>query len=144
MRAKARVEWDGRRWVAILHAGGVTQARRLDQLPERLAEVHVLMTGETINPDDIELEIDFPGAADAAAVRADRALLSAAEVELADATAATVAQLRARDVSMRDVATMVGVSHQRVQQLAARAVRDASGVAQSTSSGPRRRHRSAS
>jgi hypothetical protein len=126
MSARARVEWDGRRWVAILDAGGVTQARQLDQLPERLAEVHELMTGSAISPHEIELDIDFPGAAAAAAVRADRARLSAAEAELAEATAATVADLRARDVSMRDVATMVGVSHQRVQQLAARAGRSSS------------------
>ncbi len=119
MSATARVEWDGHRWVAILDAGGVTQARQLDQLPGRLAEVHELMTGEAIEADDIELDIDFPGASAAAAIRADRARLSAAEAELADATAAAVAELRARDVSMRDVATMVGVSHQRVQQLAA-------------------------
>ena len=142
MSAPARVEWDGHRWVAVLDAGGVTQARQLDQLPARLAEVHVLMTGETINPDDIELEIDFPGAAAAAAVRADRARLSAAEAELAEATAATVAELRARDVSMRDVATMVGVSHQRVQQLAARAVRS-NGARKPSSAPGRRRRRSA-
>lgn len=123
MSARARVEWDGRRWVAVLDAGGVTQARQLDQLPERLAEVHELMTGEAIDADDIELDIDFPGAAAAAAVRADRARLSVAEVELAEATAQTVAELRSRDVSMRDVATMVGMSHQRVQQLAARSGR---------------------
>lgn len=144
MSARARVEWDGRRWVAILDAGGVTQARQLDQLPERLAEVHELMTGSTISPNEIELDIDFPGAAAAAAVRADRARLSTAEVELAKATAETVAELRARDVSMRDVATMVGVSHQRVQQLAARTARNGGGVRESTSSGRRGRKRSAS
>ncbi len=142
--AKARVEWDGRRWVAVLDVGGVTQARQLDQLPERLAEVHELMTGEAIEPNDIELDIDFPGAAAAAAIRADRARLSTAEVELAEATAATVADLRARDVSMRDVATMVGVSHQRVQQLAARAARSGNGARRSTAASDRRRRRSAS
>jgi hypothetical protein len=141
--ARARVEWDGRRWIAVLDTGGVTQARQLDQLPERLAEVHELMTGQAIRPDDIELDIDFPGAAAAAAVRANRARLSAAESELAEATAAAVAELRARDVSMRDVATMVGVSHQRVQQLAARAVRR-NGVRKPSSALDRRRRRSAS
>ena len=30
---------DGRYWVAVPDAGGVTQARRLDQLPGRIAEV---------------------------------------------------------------------------------------------------------
>lgn len=60
LSARAHVEKDGRSWVATLDAGGVTQARRLDQLPERLAEVHELMTGESIDPDDIALEVDFP------------------------------------------------------------------------------------
>lgn len=56
------------------YADGVTQARQLDQLPERLADVYELMTGEAINPDEIELAIDSPGAA--AAVRANRSRLS--------------------------------------------------------------------
>lgn len=124
MSANARVAWDGHRWVAVLDVGGATQARRLDQLPERLAEVHELMTHEAISPDDIELDIDFPGASAAASIRSDRARLAAEEVALAEATASTIEDLRARQVSLRDVATMVGVSHQRVQQLAAEAGRN--------------------
>jgi hypothetical protein len=41
----ARVQhWDGFNWVAEPETGGVTQARRLDQLPARLSEVVELIT----------------------------------------------------------------------------------------------------
>ena len=56
---RATVEWDGRYWVATPESGGVTQARRLDQLPARLAEVIHLMTGEDVVPSDIDLDIRY-------------------------------------------------------------------------------------
>jgi hypothetical protein len=53
------VEWDGHYWVATPASGGVTQAKRLDQLPARLAEVIHLMTGEGVAPDGIDLDIHY-------------------------------------------------------------------------------------
>lgn len=52
---RAAVTWDDYSWVAVLEGGGVTQAKRLDQLPARLVEVVKLMTNETVAPDAIEL-----------------------------------------------------------------------------------------
>lgn len=37
--------------------GAVTQAKRLDILPSGLAEVARLMTGESIDPDQLSLEV---------------------------------------------------------------------------------------
>ncbi len=35
---RAAVTWDDYSWVAVLEGGGVTQAKRLDQLPARLVD----------------------------------------------------------------------------------------------------------
>lgn len=119
MTTKARVEWDGHRWVAVLDAGGVTQARQLAQLPARLAEVHELMTGEAISVVDVELDIDFTGAVEAKVLEEERAELATRQHALAEQTQQIVEQQREAGASVRDIAWMVGVSHQRVQQLLA-------------------------
>lgn len=55
----ALAEWDGHSWVASIPAvpGAVTQAERPDGLPNRLAEVATLMTGERVEVDQISLEL---------------------------------------------------------------------------------------
>lgn len=115
----ANVEWDDYQWIAVPAVGGVTQAKRLDQLPSRVAEVVELMTGQVVDPSDVELVIDFPGADMAAAVREARGKIEEAEHEIAERTRAIVLELRDSGVTLRDIAVMVGVSYQRVHQLTA-------------------------
>ncbi|HVA60217.1 MAG TPA: hypothetical protein VNG13_06740 [Mycobacteriales bacterium] len=116
---RAAVEWDGRYWVAVPAAGGVTQARRLDQLPSRIAEVIHLMTGDVVDPSDIDLDIEYDEEIGrrAAELRERRANLEASEKELAALTAVTARALRARGMNLRDIGTLTGVSYQRVHQL---------------------------
>lgn len=114
---RAAVEWDGYNWVAIPEVGGTTQAKRIDQLPERVAEVVELMTGKVIDPADVVLDIDFPGADEATALREMRESIATAEAELTARTRRCVLQLRKKGVTLRDAAVMVGVSYQRVHQL---------------------------
>lgn len=116
---RATVEWDGRYWVATPESGGVTQARRLDQLPARLAEVIRLMTGEDVATSDIDLDVRYDEelGRQAAELRHRRADLEASEKELAALTAATARALRQRGMNLRDIGTLTGVSYQRVHQL---------------------------
>jgi DNA-directed RNA polymerase specialized sigma24 family protein len=96
----------------------VTQAKRLDQIPEQLSEVALLMTGTTVPTGDWELEIRYEGLGDdAAAVRHDRAELQLAERLLTERTREVVNALREHGVSLRDIGTMTGLTHQRVHQL---------------------------
>jgi hypothetical protein len=116
---RATVEWDGRYWVATPESGGVTQARRLDQLPARLAEVIHLMTGEDVAPSDVDLDVRYDDelGRQAAELRDRRANLEASEKELAELTAATARALRKRGMNLRDIGKLTGVSYQRVHQL---------------------------
>jgi hypothetical protein len=116
---RAVVEWDGRYWVATPTSGGVTQARRLDQLPGRVAEVIHLMTGREVDPSNIELDIHYDNGLGrrAAELRERRADLEASEKELAALTAATARALSAHGMNLRDIGTLTGVSYQRVHQL---------------------------
>lgn len=116
---KAEVEWDGHFWVAEPEGDrGVTQAKRLEQIPERLSEVVHLMTGETVAPEDWDLVIHYDEFGDAAAnLRRDRAEVEEAERRLAEHTKETAKALRDRGMSLRDIATLVGVTFQRVHQL---------------------------
>ncbi len=116
---RVTVEWDGRYWVATPATGGATQARRLDQLPARIAEVIHLMTGTGVDLADIVLDIQYDDELGrrAAELRDRRAGLEASEKELAADTAATARALRERGMNLRDIGTLAGVSYQRVHQL---------------------------
>jgi hypothetical protein len=110
---RATVEWDGRYWVATPESGGVTQARRLDQLPARLAEVMHLMTGEDVDPSDVDLDVRYDDdelGRQAAELRDRRVELEASAKELAELTAATARALRKRGMNLRDIGKLTGVS----------------------------------
>ena len=115
----ARVHWDGFNWVAEPEAGGVTQARRLDQLPARLSEVVELMTGVAVPAEDWDLDVSFEGslARRAAAVRKMRDELDERERSVLDETVRVVRDLRDHGMSFRDIATLTGISYQRAHQL---------------------------
>ena len=115
----ARVHWDGFNWVAEPEAGGVTQARRLDQLPARLSEVVELMTGVAVPAGDWDLDVTFEGslAQRAAAVRKMRDELDERERSVLDETVGVVRDLRDHGMSFRDIGTLTGISYQRAHQL---------------------------
>ena len=105
----ARVHWDGFSWVAEPETGGVTQARRLDQLPARLSEVVELMTGAAVPAEDWDLDVTFEGplAQRAAAVR-KKLMKRATDIE---------GDLRDHGMIFRDIGTLTGISYQRAHQL---------------------------
>lgn len=122
----AVAEWDGYSWVATLTEvpGAVTQAKRLDILPGRLAEVAKLMTGEPTDPDQISLEVRV-AEGDIDRVAREIEELDAELSRVADALATRrrtlVSELHDRGHTLRDIGVIVHLSHQRVAQLVAEA-----------------------
>lgn len=99
--------------------GLFTQAKRLDQIPA-LVEDAAGMLGIEISTGDVQVE---PALSPEDRTLVDRARFTReaarkAEAEASAASRAVVAQLRGDGLTVRDVATVVGVSPQRISALA--------------------------
>lgn len=122
MKVTARCEREDSWWVITIpeHPGVFTQARRLDQVPALVADAVGLWLER--GADDIAVEIDVVG------FESERNAWHAAMAQRAEAleaaNAATVASAAAAialiddGLTVRDVGAILGVSHQRVAQLA--------------------------
>ena len=120
---RATAEWDGFAWVAAAadYDDVFTQARRLEQLPERLSEALRLMKGKRVPPNKWELQIDYGELGrEAAEVKQMRSQIEEAEQLLSARTAKVARALRAQGMNLRDIGTLTGVSYQRVHQLVSR------------------------
>ncbi len=122
MAMKLRAEWDGYNWVGELKGGGLTQAKRLDLLRQRAVEVVKLMSGKLVTPEEIELElvIDVPDLDVNEAAREIARLSRALEDtqhQLAQRRKTAVQRLHDRGLTLRDIGLIIGLSHQRVDQL---------------------------
>jgi hypothetical protein len=119
MKVTAYATRSGKWWaVRVPEIDGLfTQARRLDQVPEMVADAAMLLDG-------IEVEVDVVpqlNAGDAALVEAaheHRAALRRVEADAAAASRAAAARLRAQGLPVRDIATLMGISPQRASVLA--------------------------
>ncbi len=125
MKVTARCEWDENSgwWTAdvVEVAGAHTQSKRLDLISTNVVEVVELMAGKKITIDNVVIEIDYDSLGDAgeetALAKQTREQYLALEEELDAHTRAAVKRLRHRGFALRDIGTLVGVSHQRVHQL---------------------------
>lgn len=97
--------------------GLFTQARRLDQIPDVVADAAQMLTGDDVDvavkailPDDLQVTVER--------VRAQASEAQAAQRRAAEDVRALVSRLRTQGLSVRDVGTVLGVSPQRVSQLA--------------------------
>lgn len=121
MKVTARAQRSGGWWaVDVPEVPGVfTQVRRLDQVADQVAAAVATML-EDITAADVEVSLD---AKTAFAQQVEQALLASEEAARAQARASglmrqVVHGLRTEEaLSVRDVATLLGVSHQRVSQL---------------------------
>jgi len=111
-------------WVGVVKGlrGGATESRRLDKLE---VEVRDLVSGLTdTDPDKFDLEFRLSPALPSSALKALKAYqaasvkLRAARDEYDRAQAAAVSSLSEAQVSLRDSGHLVGLSFQRIQQIA--------------------------
>jgi predicted XRE-type DNA-binding protein len=98
--------------------GLFTQSRRLDQVPNAVADAARLLIDDDVDvvvkpvlSDDLQRTVKQ--------VRAEASEAEAAQRRAAADIRALVARLRTQGFSVRDVGTILGVSAQRVSQLAA-------------------------
>jgi predicted RNase H-like HicB family nuclease len=117
-------EWDDTGWWVVtvpeVH-GAVTQSRRLDHVTRDVAEVLSLLTGERPDEYDLDLEAHLPEAVgvDTEWARALRREAERAAAAAQEATAQAARRLHAATrLTYRDIGALLGISHQRAQQLA--------------------------
>lgn len=105
--------------VEIPHIGRSTQAKRPRNIAEMAADLIESMTDEHVDPADIRIEYVLPADAQKHldALTAARAAESAARSATAREQSALARAMAALGYSRRDTGDVLGVSHQRVQQL---------------------------
>lgn len=118
MRVTAKATRSGKWWaVEVPEIPGLfTQTRRLDQIPEMVADA-----ATTLGYPDVEVVVsaELP-VADMEVVQAAKTrgrALREAEALAARANRDAVALLRGQDLPVRDVATLMGISPQRVSAI---------------------------
>lgn len=100
--------------------GLFTQAKRLDQIAEMVADAGELLTDVPAAEFEVTLDYDFGDQAalrEAEEVKERTAAAQRAVEEASQRSRAVVHGLRERGLSARDVATILGISHQRVSQI---------------------------
>lgn len=120
---RVQITRDGRWWmVHIPELDELTQARRLSEAPRMAREVIALHTGTALSEISVEVDIaveDIPVSERASVVAAHRTEAARLERLVADESRELAQQLARRKVPVRDIGEILGVSHQRAQQLAA-------------------------
>ena len=122
-RLTARAVRSGGWWaIDVVEVAGLhTQARRLDQVEAMVLDAATLLTGRPEEQFAVTVVPALPEA-DQQVVQTARArsgALAAAERAAAQASRTAVARLREDGLTVRDVAAIMGISPQRVSQLAA-------------------------
>jgi len=121
---QVEVTREGKWWmVSIPEIDGLTQARRLSEV-EQMAREYITVTLDVrFSTVRVSMKLGRVGAVDhpdeyAQAIRARREEARRLEREAAEQAAHLARDLAAAEVPMRDIGTMLGVSHQRAHQLA--------------------------
>ena len=120
VRVTAKAERSGSWWaVEVPEIPGLfTQARRLDLVPSMVIEAASLLDVE-LEPDDVAVDPQLSEADALSVGRARQASIDARYVASIayDASREAVARLRGDGLSVRDVATLMGLSPQRVSAI---------------------------
>ncbi|MFY9262591.1 MAG: hypothetical protein GX483_01965 [Actinomycetaceae bacterium] len=122
MKIEARAIRDNPWWVAEFAIEGReygTQARRLDLLEGMIRDAAALMTGRAKDSFDIRLTVEDEYVKQLVSAYQESARIAReAEAVAAASSRRAVRELRARNMSMRDIGKLMGISVQRVSQLA--------------------------
>lgn len=107
-------------WVAqcVEDPGLMTQARRLDQIPDMIRDAAELF--DEFNGKDLDIVLEVIGdiGAESRQVRAARAEAEEAQQRALELSREFVRQLSSQGLSYRDAGQLLGVSHQYAQKLA--------------------------
>lgn len=118
----AVVTHEGKWWVAQVEPlGHATQAKRLTDIRDQISDLIETITGTKPDRDDVTVEIRLPSDVqahlDEAARLRDQA--ASAQHEAARHAREAAKALAGEGLTVRDIGTALGVSHQRAQQLKA-------------------------
>lgn len=117
---EVEVTRDGRWWmVSIPSLDGLTQARRPSEI-ESMARSYITVTLDVPleSIDVIVTKVDgIDIRADLERIRAEREEAARLERQATQDTAALARSLRDRSLTVRDIGRILGLSHQRIQQL---------------------------
>lgn len=120
----AMVSREGRWWmISIPELDGVTQARRLSEAKQMAREYIAVTLDLKLSEVAVDLQIvDVEGVTDLAArmnrIREEKAEAARLEAEALEESARLAKELVNAEVPLRDAAEVLGVSYQRVHQLA--------------------------
>ncbi|RFA15998.1 hypothetical protein B7R22_05205 [Subtercola boreus] len=121
----ASVTRDGKWWmIRVAEIDGLTQARRLSEAEQMAREFIASTFALPLEEVAVTVELDSVGsvhniAETMRAIRRERAQAQALESEATRAAAQLARLLAEQDVPLRDIGTVLGVSHQRAHQLLA-------------------------
>ncbi|MGH3546489.1 MAG: hypothetical protein ACRDPW_11290 [Mycobacteriales bacterium] len=101
--------------------GTFSQARRLDQVEVTIRDAISLMLEVPEDSFGVEIDVQLPTdeLAELRALKAAQAKAVAAQAESSERARTMVARMRAEGLTIRDIGQVVGLSYQRVSQLAA-------------------------
>lgn len=122
-RYTAIVTREGKWWmVRVPEIDGVTQARRLGEAELMAKELIAVSDGTPLDEVDVNLSLDsFAGLTDIserlATIESNREQAAELERRATLEAAALAKALSARNIPVRDVGAILGVSHQRAHQL---------------------------
>jgi hypothetical protein len=124
----ATAERDGSWWIVQVRVPDLdrtltTQVRRLDQARPMAADLISTVTGEPVNESAVSVVPVLEGSLrdKVARARADRAELERIQAIAFESTRSAACDLTAAGISNRDAGLLLGITHQRVQQLCAQA-----------------------
>ena len=127
-RFHATARREGRWWVVDVDGVGVTQGRNLTQARSMAIDLIVAMRNLSEDDVTVTLTVDLPGTMAAQVEEAKRRTAEAARAQTAAAAAIREVAVRLHTeagLTGRDAALVLGVSEQRVSQLAPRRRRSA-------------------
>lgn len=122
MTYRVDAEWDETGWWVVTVPdvpGAITQSRRLEQVSTDAAEVIEIQTGHAVDPAALDIHPCLPGEAGdiAAEARRLRAEASALTERAGERTRDAVTVLHRRGFPLRDIGSLIGITHQRAQQI---------------------------
>lgn len=117
---RATAHREGEWWVIDVVGVGATQAKRLDRVEHMARDLVASMRGLNYNDVTVQVSYELEPALVAVVAAAQAAAEDAKEAQkrATELSRAAVNLLRAERLSLRDIAAIIGVSFQRVHQLA--------------------------